>query len=123
MVEIMEQYEDFLVQTKHASGNTVASYMRDLHQFASYLQELHLPLLEVDGAAISGYMSALHDRGKSAATISRCLASLKSFYNYAVSCGRKDLNPAMNVHVEKAEKKLPQILTGKEVELDRKSVV
>ena len=102
MVEIMEQYEDFLVQTKHASGNTVASYMRDLHQFASYLQALHLPLLEVDGAAISGYMSALHDRGKSAATISRCLASLKSFYNYAVSCGRKDLNPAMNVHVEKA---------------------
>ena len=117
MAEIMEQYEDFLVQTKHASGNTVASYMRDLHQFAAYLQELHLPLLEVDGAAVSGYMAALHDRGKSAATISRCLASLKSFYNYAVSCGRKDLNPAMNVHVEKAEKKLPQILTGKEVEL------
>ena len=117
MAEIMEQYEDFLVETKHASGNTVASYMRDLHQFAAYLQERKLPLMEVDSGAVTTYMTVLHDKGKSAATISRCLASLKSFYNYAVSCGRKDQNPALNIHVEKAEKKLPQILTGKEVEL------
>ena len=38
MAEILEEYEDFLVETKHASGNTVASYMRDLHQFVAYLQ-------------------------------------------------------------------------------------
>ena len=117
MAEILEEYEDFLVETKHASGNTVASYMRDLHQFVAYLQELCLQVLDVDQSCVSNYMDALHEKGKSAATISRCVASLKSFYNYAVSRGKKDSNPVANIHVEKAEKKLPQILTGKEVEL------
>ena len=113
MAEIMEQYEDFLVETKHASGNTVASYMRDLHQFAAYLQERKLPLMEVDSGAVTTYMTVLHDKGKSAATISRCLASLKSFYNFAVSCGRKDQNPALNIHVEKAEKMWRDIGMGR----------
>ena len=117
MAEILEEYEDFLIETKHASGNTVASYMRDLHQFVAYLQELCLQVLDVDQSCVSNYMDALHEKGKSAATISRCVASLKSFYNYAVSRGKKDSNPVANIHVEKAEKKLPQILTGKEVEL------
>lgn len=39
MVQMIEEYEQFLVQVKHASENTVSSYMRDIHQFASYLEE------------------------------------------------------------------------------------
>lgn len=117
MAQIIDGYEIFLTQVKHASENTVSSYMRDIHQFASYLEERHLPILDVDRSAVNAYMESLHNKGKSAATVSRCLASLKSFYNYAVSQGEKDVNPVVNIQVEKAEKKLPQILTGKEVEL------
>ncbi len=117
MVQIIDGYENFLTQVKHASENTVSSYMRDIHQFASYLEEKHLPILDVDRSAVYAYTENLHAKGKSAATVSRCLASLKSFYNYAVSQGEKVSNPVVNIQVEKAEKKLPQILTGKEVEL------
>ena len=72
--------------------------MRDLHQFVAYLQELCLQVLDVDQSCVSNYMDALHEKGKSAATISRCVASLKSFYNYAVSRGKKDSNPVANIH-------------------------
>lgn len=117
MVQYIEDYEAFLVDTKHASENTVASYMRDVNQFVTYLKERSLSVLEVDQQIVDGYVQNLHDKGKSASTISRCLASLKSFYGFVISLGKKDINPVMNIHVEKAEKKLPQILTNKEVEL------
>ena len=117
MVQMIEEYEQFLAQVKHASENTVSSYMRDIHQFASYLEERNIPVLEADRDTVAGYMQALQEKGKSTATISRCLASLKSFYNFVISQGEKDANPVVNIHVEKTEKKLPQILTGKEVEL------
>jgi len=117
MVQFIEGYENFLIETKHASENTVSSYMRDVHQFASYLVEQNVRILDVDRSFVGRYVTNLHDKGKSASTISRCLASLKSFYGFIVSQGKKDANPVSNIQVEKAEKKLPQILTGKEVEL------
>ena len=117
MFQILEEYEDFLVQVKQSSENTVSSYMRDLRQFASYLQELNIAILDADHDVVNGYVAHLVDKGKSSATISRCLASLKSLYSFAISQGQKDSNPVVGIHVEKAEKKLPQILTGKEVEL------
>lgn len=117
MFQILEEYEDYLVQVKQSSENTVSSYMRDLRQFAAYLQELNIAILAADHDTVSGYVSHLVDKGKSSATVSRCLASLKSLYAFAISQGKREGNPVMGIHVEKAEKKLPQILTGKEVEL------
>lgn len=117
MVRLIEEYEDFLTQIKHASANTVSSYMRDIHQFASYLQERTIGLLEVDRDVVADYMQYLQGKGKSASTLSRSLASIKSLYSFALTQGEVDCNPVTNIHVEKAEKKLPQILTGKEVEL------
>ncbi len=118
MMNVIDQYEDFLVQVKRASRNTVASYMRDIRQYASYLNTaVHIDILDADHETVSRYIEHLTGIGKSSATASRSLASLKSFYNFAVSRGEKDANPVYNIHVEKSEKKLPQILTGKEVEL------
>lgn len=117
MVQILEAYEDYLTQVKHSSENTVSSYMRDLRQYAAYLQKLNIAVVDADPDAVHGYVDHMHDKGKSAATVSRCLASMKSLYSFAVAQGWRDSNPVMGIHVEKAEKKLPQILTGKEVEL------
>lgn len=117
MNEFILTYENYLLNIKHASVNTVASYMRDLHQFASYAEDdLHISLQEVTAEQVSGYMSWMTGRGKSPATVSRSLASIKSFYGYLLSEGTIEFNPVRNLHVVKSEKKLPQILTGKEVE-------
>lgn len=117
MNQLLTTYEDHLIRVKHASTNTVASYMRDLRQFDSYLHQEAVELSQVDSDWVQSYLSHLHDIGKSAATVSRSLASLKSFFSFAVTQGALEQNPAAHIQVEKAEKKLPQILTGKEVEL------
>ena len=77
MSNIIMRYEDYLIHTKHASDNTVASYMRDLRQYASYLGSEGVDVLDADQAVVSGYMGSMKAGGKSAATISRALASAK----------------------------------------------
>ena len=66
---------------------------------------------------IEGYDSWLTGKGKSAATVTRSLASLKCFYNWMVSAGLREDNPAQGAKSIKVERKLPQILTNQEVEL------
>ena len=117
MSSIISRYEEYLIQVKHASVNTVSSYMRDIRQYASYLQGIGLDVLDAGRDTIDGYMHYLHDNGKSPATISRSLASLKSLYMFALSEDEVEENPVYSIKVEKAERKLPQVLTGKEVEL------
>ena len=118
MADLLAQYEEYLAAEKHASQNTLSSYMRDLHQFAVYLDEFHpMPLPQVTQEVISGYVAWMGGKGKSAATITRSIASIKSLYTYLQMTGEVSANPAKGVAAVKVEHKFPEILTGKEVEL------
>lgn len=118
MADFVQCYEHYLADEKHASTNTQNSYLRDIRQFASYLTSVKsLSFLEVTRDTVCSYLTWLMERGKSPATISRCTASLKSFFAFLVMHGDLKENPVHDIHAVKAEKKLPQILTGQEVEL------
>lgn len=118
MLDLIQAYENYLTKVKRASTNTVFSYMRDIRQFAVWLQADQRNVVDATQVNISDYLSYLEREGKSSATVSRTLASLKNFYSYVVSSGFLETSPIpTDIRVERGEKKLPQILTGKEVEL------
>lgn len=119
MLDLVHAYENYLVKVKRASDNTVSSYLRDVRQFISWGAECGLTdVLTMSQVNISDYLSYLEDNGKSSATISRTLASLKNFYGYLVTSGFLEVSPvSADIHVERGVKKLPQVLSGKEVEL------
>ena len=119
MLDLIHAYENYLTKVKQASANTVSSYIRDIRQFSVWLQEYQkTDVVDATQLNISDYLSALQNDGRSGATISRCLASLKNFYAYLISAGFMDASPVpSDIHVERGTKKLPQILSGKEVEL------
>lgn len=119
MLDLVSAYENYLTKVKQASANTVFSYLRDIRQFAGWLQETEgTNVVDATQLNISDYLSHLERDGRSGATISRSLASLKNFYSYVVSSGFLEASPvSCDIRVERGEKKLPQILTGKEVEL------
>lgn len=118
MLDLIHAYENYLSKVKQASNNTVSSYMRDIRQFSEWLQSSgDTDILSVTQLNISEYLAFLQEQGKSGATVSRVLASLKNFYAYLVSTGFLETSPvSSDIHVDRGEKKLPQILTGKEVE-------
>lgn len=119
MLDLIHAYENYLTKVKQASGNTVSSYLRDIRQFSEWLsRERGLDVLNATQPVISEYLSSMQKNGKSGATVSRSFASLKNFYAYAVSTGFLEYTPIPeDVHIERGEKKLPQVLTGREVEL------
>lgn len=119
MLDLIHAYENYLIKVKRASGNTISSYMRDIRQFTDWMNEQKkVDILSASTMDIEQYLSYLQSEGKSGATASRSLASLKNFYSYAVSAGFLEHSPISDeIHVERGEKKLPQILSGKEVEL------
>jgi integrase/recombinase XerD len=116
MLDLISAYENYLSKVKQASTNTVSSYMRDIRQFSDWLRSEDVAIVDASQLNISDYLSHLEDEGRSGATVSRSLASLKNFYAYLVTSGFLNKTPVVDIHIDRGEKKLPQILTGREIE-------
>lgn len=114
----IENFNRYLAEVKKASQNTLSSYLRDIRQLADYL-DTHTgdSLDHATDDDLSTYISWLRGNGKSVATVSRAIASLKCFYGWLFSEGSIKENPATKLTPDKTTPKLPQILTSKEVEL------
>ena len=118
MTDYIANYTEYLTVERRSSENTVSSYVRDVTQFARYLLDTEgeeLPACRDEH--IERYIAYMTGKGKSPASVARSIASLKSFYGYLLSRGVVETNPAKKASPVRAERKFPQILTGKEVEL------
>ena len=113
-----EKFKDYLTNVKKASSNTLSSYLRDIRQFGEYLDSHEtVGYTEADEEVLNGYISWLRGMGKSVATVSRSIASLKCFYTFLILQRIVSENPTGKLVPDKCEQKLPQILTSSEVEL------
>jgi integrase/recombinase XerD len=117
MLDFIKAYENYLYKVKKASDNTVFSYIRDIRQFSDWAGTCDVTLVDATQLNIRSYLDHLKAIGKSDATVSRSMASLKNFYAYLVSAGFVESTPVMEIKIDRGEKKLPQILTNKEIEL------
>lgn len=116
--DYLSKYAAYLTDEKRSSPNTVSSYLRDISQFSDYLQtEKDCDLRQAKPEMVEAYMSWMLSRGKSAASVTRFLASVKSFYNYLISIGTLKLSPTRGLSAARSERKYPEILTSREVEL------
>lgn len=113
-MEYLKGYETYLTTEKKSSANTVSSYLRDVRQYLEYAEAGKVNVAKATKADIERYSRWLSAEGKSPASVTRAMASLKSFYSY-LNKGKN--NPVKGVTPVKQEKKLPQILSSKEVEL------
>ena len=76
MLDLIQAYENYLSKVKHASANTIASYMRDIRQFSQWLNLTEeIDVIDASQVNIGDYLRHQESEGRSGATISRCLAS------------------------------------------------
>ncbi len=113
----VNNFERYLEDAKHVSKNTLLSYVRDVNQFERFIQREKLPgFSSIDRKQAEAYIFWLKKNGKSVSTISRSIASLRCFYRYLYTIGVTKDNPIDEIIPDKQQKKLPQILSGDEVE-------
>lgn len=116
MLMEIETFIGYLENVKKASRNTVLSYRRDLLQMASYLEGQGITEPEkVTRTSLNSYILYLEQQGKATATISRMLASTKTFFHYERNEGKVRRDPTELLKVPKVEKKPPVVLTVEEV--------
>ncbi|HWR38064.1 MAG TPA: site-specific tyrosine recombinase XerD [Patescibacteria group bacterium] len=116
----METYEkeflNYLVVERGLARNTLESYGRDLRQFRHFLAAQKSQFTQNSGRdAILSYLTHLKNQGKSASTLARNLAALKSFCHFLLRERYLERNPATNLESPKLDKRLPKVLSPEEV--------
>ena len=117
MGDYINSFIEYLKEVKHSSENTVASYRRDLSKLDSYLNSNKISLKDVNSTSLNTYILRLEKEGMSSATVSRNVASIRSFFTFLLNKGLIKSNPTETIKPPKVEKKAPETLSIEEVTL------
>ena len=117
MEEQLNLFFGFLENEKKVSANTLQSYKRDLKQFEKYIEENGEDYSKITSEEIKEYIRYMQEIGKKPSTISRGLASIRSFYQYEVKNRTVEKDPTEGIQSPKIEKRVPSVLTSNEVAL------
>lgn len=108
----------YLLVERNASDLTIKSYREDLTALGEYLSESYgrpPKPSEISSLDLRGYVAALHEAGYAKSSVSRRLASLRSFFRFAQREGLADSNPAKPLRNPRPERKLPHFLSTEEI--------
>lgn len=117
MEKQIKLFLEFLKNDKRLSENTVQSYRIDISQYENYLSHNKLNYSKVTNDDIKEYLQVLQNMNKKTSTISRNLASIRSFYQFLLKNKKVKADPTTGIQSPKIEKKAPSVLSAKEVEL------
>ena len=95
MWDELQQYETYLYTVKRASKNTIASYMRDLKKLNTYMDQHQIALIhDVNSTNLNSYLLYLERTGSAASSVSRSVASIKSFFLFMLRQGMIHQDPS-----------------------------
>ena len=110
----IQLFREYLLVERNASRHTVAAYLRDLTQFASWLvtiaEEEEPALAAVDRTTVRSWLGTLAEQGITRRSIGRKLSSLRAFFRFAEQRGLRRENPTTGIHSPKIEHRLPVFL-------------
>jgi integrase/recombinase XerD len=111
---LIDQFIDYYWLTSGASKNTLSAYRSDLKMFSKWLNQR--PFTSVDKKIVHDYFSYRKKSNLSAASRSRILTCLHSFFQYLLNNQKMSNDPTEQMDYPKLEKKLPIFLNIQEVE-------
>ena len=116
-IDFITGFLKFLEHERKYSLHTVRSYKTDLIEFSKYINSLNEKnsLINIDKTNIQSYIKELVLSKYSDKTVQRKIASIKSFYKYLKSIKQIKHNISKYIASPKISKKLPYLLTRKEI--------
>ncbi len=113
----LNRYLTYLRDEKQSSVNTVQAYRRDLEKFFDFAAPRDIrSFAQLNPEDVEAYKLYLNSLGLSASSVSRSLSSLRGLFQYLLSVGVMESNPAKAVHNDKVVRKELNVLTSKEVD-------
>lgn len=122
MQEYIDRFSDYLKYQRNASEHTLRNYISDLDQFYDYLCPRNadgargdLNISRIDHITIREYMATLYQAKRKKTSISRKLATLRTFFRFLCREQVVEMNPARLVSSPRLEKRLPNVISIDEV--------
>jgi len=112
----VQDYLAHLAVERNLSPRTVASYGRDLAQFAAHLATEGVALDEVERATIRTYLGRRRDAGLGERSAARALSALRGFFRFLVQTGVASSDPTADLQSPTLWRTVPHFLTAAEVE-------
>ncbi len=113
----IEKFMEYLKDKKQASENTIASYNRDLRFFKEFMQQSGIEdINKVNKTTLYAYILTLQKKGKATASITRNIASLRSFFKFLYCEEIVKSDPCFDLSIPKVERKIPATISPKELE-------
>ncbi|MAJ44068.1 MAG: tyrosine recombinase XerD [Candidatus Marinimicrobia bacterium] len=102
---------------KKYSQNTIKAYKFDLKEMYTFLNKYNnqTDLHQIDRSSIQLFLSYISEKKISARTLSRKIATIKSFFKYLVDQEVLEKNITKGISFPKLSKKLPLFLTEQEI--------
>lgn len=114
---LSERFFEYLEKEKKMAKNTLDAYRRDVLEFSKFEEARGVSdLRRTQGTEVVAFLLKLKNEGKSAATVNRKLASIRSFYNYLQAKEEISVNPALNIKSPKIQRKTIEYLTVEEID-------
>ncbi|MCA9104462.1 MAG: tyrosine recombinase XerC [Planctomycetales bacterium] len=114
-----ERFLRYLKAERNASELTIKSYREDLQSVVAFLQgEQESPphTSQITLHDLRGYVGAMHEAGYAKSSVSRRLASIRSFFRFAQREGWVTQNPAKPLRNPRPDRKLPHTLSTDEID-------
>ena len=118
MEKSIPRFLRYLKVERNSSDLTIKSYREDLELLFEYLCDSmgRSPSpSELTPLDLRTYVSALHEAGYAKSSVSRRLASMRSYFRFAQREGLCESNPAKPLRNPRRERKLPHFLSGREI--------
>lgn len=112
----IHDYLDYLALERGLSRNTLAAYERDLKDYALFVRGGAGGEGDDPVASVLEYLRHLQGAGRSAATLARRLAALRSFFGYQEELAGAGTDPTRHLSSPRLARPLPRVLTVEDVE-------
>ena len=112
--ELVDEFLIYLSTVRGLSDNTVVGYRNDLEQFMQFLTP-EIDILTITKENILLCVGQLSKQKKSAATINRFIAAVRTMFSYSRKFGYIQKDPSIEIKTVKIPKKVPSFMTAAEV--------
>ena len=120
MQSYIEPFGAYLAKEKKRAANTIVSYQRDLRQFIAFLDAEGIDTTQpgrINQTNIMAHILFLERNGKTSATVSRNIATLKTFFKYLLNSGVISHDPTYQIKAPKIKRKAPHSVDLNSIEL------
>lgn len=113
----IEQFIDYLKNERKMAPNSLNAYGRDVREFARFLSERDVASpTDATSTDVIAYLNKLKAAGRSASTVNRKMASIRTFYNYLQDRNLVSASPVRGIRTPRIERKELEYLSIKEVD-------